>query len=507
MSGLTTGQIGTAQPGSGWIGSRNNIPAPTIAQDIFPVQGAAHYDVITDLSTRAVFSFGGNLFLFVGDTLSGTSGGGTRQIFIYESTDHGVTWTNITPVAPVKLEDVAELGLLFTQVNNVVYCGNMSNGGSNLFWKIFRFNLGTQAWLSNSPTLIISTTTADQLNNWPVQAAVRQNGQIVYATGVYDGTGGGANIVVYFVYDSVTNSFPAPGAITIPGLINQAVLAAGQDSADRSHFWVAADNTGATYFSTLPVNIQHFVIRNDGTVGAITTVVNNAAGNGTGIFGNWYNCSLPVFWQDAITKAQMMGVLIALNNTSLTLYSAVEAESPVWSTLTVVSVLGGAMLANSNTSVMFAASMIAIPFTNAVEVDVFWQEGIAGPHQGYVKMQAIRNGVLFGTVKNLFSGVMYNSIAFACDPGPVFPVLVSNTGTTAVFGGMFPLQNGTTHEDEYAALSLWFFSVTSTDIGPGGGGSSILPLSAATLVTLPNARLVCPGSAPRVKHRQFQKCE
>ncbi len=423
---------------------------------------AFHFDENDFFSTQPVYLFGGALYKFMGDGVGNlASGGGTEQIFIQKSTDSGATWTDITPVAPQKIE--GRRSQVFVRSGNKVYCSFVTTAVAPCPWQWFIFDLVTEAWLSDSSTIDQGAYSApDNEIGWGT--AVRSTGDIVVAwagsSSTLDATVG--------VYTPGGDSWANLGQVA--GLAKAQICGGCIDSADRAHF-LAVAWSGAT-FGQGTATLLHFTVDAANVISAVDLVYTFTAKPDP--FFPWIDCGVPVNYLDVVPAVRKIAFPLCTrvnaapflgNITGITLFIADEAAVPVWSQVVVNTGenFSQVTLDTSEVAAMAVATLLPVQFTGETQLHLFWTStGFAFSSLGdtwpnFMRHMAYTNG-LFSAITTEYSEISERLM------GAVYPIIVSNSGTAAVIGGHTPtidLSLFFSSLTKYDSLALWWMSFTA----------------------------------------------
>lgn len=414
-------------------------------------------------NSATVFLFGGALYLFQADEVgSMASGGGTSQWFVYKSLDNGTTWASITPASPQKFS--TGVGQAVAISGHVVYMSAYSAQK----WKFYAFDLNAAAWLADTA----QTNVVNVGTNNGVSLAVKTNGQIVLCFGESAQVNGPAN---YAVYDPASDTWTVqPTAFA--ALTFSCMCGGVTDSVGHCHFF--AVQWSGVAFGSGSATLQHFVIKPDNT-----TVGPDLAFTFANIpdkFLPWGDASVPVDYFDVVPAQQKISIAVGTRNNAspftgnivgLQIVSAVESDTPTWSSVLVPTGENFAQvtLANSQVTAMMVATLLPIQFTTQTQLHIFWTangQAIApgmNPWNNYLRHLALTNGT-FAAITTEFT-----SLNTKIMPGSLYPILLSNNGSTAQVGGMFPTIDYslfTSGATKYSALQNWWMSYAA--MAPGG---------------------------------------
>jgi hypothetical protein len=435
-----------------------------------PAQLPQHFAENDNFSTQPVYTYNGNWFQFLPDEVGSiASGGGTSQIFIYKSTDLGVTWVDITPVAPQKF--TGPVGDIFVKSGTVVY-SPILNGGA--FWKMFGFDLATEAWIADGPNTSPGVPIA--ATDEGMQSATRADGTIVIVTGVFGGNGDYPDHApVMMVYDPASASWTLEPTEVSAALAFSQVAAGGIDSVNHAHFFAVLWSGGA--FGSGSATLQHFVVLPDNSI--VGPALAYTFVNIPDKFFPWIDVGEPAFYLDVTPNTRTITLPVGTrdnqspftgNIVGLILLTAVESDTPIWSTVNVPTGenFADVTLANSQVAADFVASLLPIQFGSQTTLEIFWtsngQAIAAGlsPWDNYARHVSYTDGA-FSAVTTEFS-----SLGTKVMPGPFYPVLLSNSGGVAQVGGLVPTIDFslfTSQMTKYDALKDYWLSFSV--VGPG----------------------------------------
>jgi hypothetical protein len=452
----------------GYDSGRGVAAVSTIQLSVPP---AYHFDENDFFSTQPLYLFGGAIYKFMGDGVGNfISGGGTEQIFIQKSTDGGVTWSDVTPVSPVKTE--GRRAQVFVRSGDKVYCSFVTTNVAPCPWKWFIFDLPTETWDPDSATIDQGTYTGLDSNiGWG--AAVRANGDIVMAWG---GSSSTLDTTVA-VYTPGTDSWANLGQVS--GLAKAQMCGGCLDSTGLVHF-LAVAWSGAT-FGQGTASLVHFTVSALNAISAVDTVYTFPAKPDP--FFPWIDVGVPVAYLDAATATQMIAFPLCTrenvapflgNITGITLFLATEAAVPVWTQVVVDTGenFTQVTLDTSEVCAMAVVTLLPVVFTGETQLHIFWTStGFAFSSLGqdwpnFMRHMDYTNGV-FSAITTEYSEVSERIM------GAVYPIIVSQTGTSATIGGHTATIDQSlffSGATKYDSLALWWMSYTANASGGGGVG-------------------------------------
>lgn len=427
-----------------------------------PSQQAQHFDENANGSTQFAYLYNSAIYLFSQDVVgSGGSGGSTSQFFVYKSTDNGANWSDITPGSPTKIG--SSQGQMVVRSGDKVYLTNITNtGGRSLGF--FVFDLATEAWDANAAIVTISATT---IANSGLQCCSRSSdGAILVAYSRLS-----TLEVLTAVYLPLSDTWTvAPTAVT--GVDVAQVTSAGVDSRGVAHFF-ACQWSGVSYGSG-SATLRHWTVATDDTISASDLAYTFA--NIPDKSFPWNDAGEPVFYLDGSQKITLpIGTRdnaspFTGNIVGAILLTAVEADVPIWSTVSIPTGenFADVTLANSQVTAMFVLSLLPIEFDSETQLHIFWTSngqaiaGVGDDWNNYLRRISYTDSV-FSAVTTEYSTVGETM------PGSLYPLLISNDGTTALVGGFFPTIDYllfTSGATKYDSLALWWLSFTVVSVGP-----------------------------------------